>query len=77
MAKITTFNKQFKDGYFPDQHWDESTRLNGPEVSSPSQVRKRQGVALGSQTEANPGMAGKNDYTRSKAKKIKPIKRGK
>ena len=60
--KKDSFNRQFRGGYFPQEHWDESTRVNGPEVSSPSAVRKRQGVALGSQTEANPGMVGKQDY---------------
>lgn len=59
---------QFKPGTYPDQHWDESTRVNGHEVDSPSKVRKRQGVALGSQTEANPGMVGKNDYSRKRRK---------
>lgn len=62
------YNKQFKPGTFPDQHWDESTRVNSHEPDSPSKVRKRQGIALGSQTEARPGMAGKNDYTRRKGK---------
>ena len=68
MAKKNSFNKQFKPGQFPDQHWDESVRTNGPEVSSPSQVRKRQGVSIGSQVEANPGMAGKTDYSRKRGK---------
>jgi len=58
--------KQFKNGYYPDEHWDESTRVNGHEVDSPSTVRKRQGVARGSQTEAYPGMVGKQDYKRKK-----------
>ena len=68
MKKKNAFNKQFKPGNFPDQHWDESTRVNGPEVSSPTAVRKRQGVSLGSQVEANPGMVGKNDYSRKRRK---------
>lgn len=67
-AKKNSFNKQFKPGTVPDQHWDESVRVNGPEVSSPSEVRKRQGVAIGSQVEANPGMVGKNDYARKRKK---------
>lgn len=52
------------------EHWDESTRVNGHEAGppSPTNVRKRQGVALGSQTEANPGMAGKADYSRKRRK---------
>jgi hypothetical protein len=65
---MPTYNKQFKGGYFPQQHWDESTRVNGHEPDSPSAMRKRNSVAKGSQTEARPGMAGKNDYTR-KAKR--------
>ena len=68
MKNKNSFNRQFKPGTFPDQHWDESTRVNGPEVSSPSKVRKRQGVALGSQVEANPGMVGKADYPRKRRK---------
>lgn len=58
--------KQFKGGYYPDEHWDESTRVNGHEPDSPSTVRKRQGVARGSQTEAYPGMVGKQDYKRKR-----------
>lgn len=60
----SSYSKQFKTGTYPDQHWDESTRVNGHEADSPSKVRKRQGVALGSQTEANPGRSGLSDYTR-------------
>lgn len=66
--KKKSFMKQFKPGTYPDQHWDESTRVNSHEANAPSKVRKRQGVALGSQTEANPGMAGKNDYSRKRRK---------
>lgn len=62
MAK-SSYAKQFKPGTYPDQHWDDSTKVNGHEMDPPT-VRKRKGVALGSQTEASPGMAGKNDYTR-------------
>lgn len=64
----SSYAKQFKPGTYPIQHWDESTRANGHEVDSPSTVRKRQGVARGSQQEANPGMAGKADYTRKRKK---------
>lgn len=63
MAK-SAYNKQFKKGNYPDQHWDESTRVNTHEADPPSAVRKRNGVALGSQVEANPGMVAKNDYKR-------------
>jgi len=63
MAK-SSYSRQFKRGTYPDQHWDESVRVNGHEPDSPSTVRKRQGVARGSQTEANPGLVGKQDYKR-------------
>ena len=43
MAKKNEFNKQFKPGQFPDQHWDESVRTNGPEVSSPTRDMKKKG----------------------------------
>jgi len=66
MRKENSFNRQFRGGYFPQQHWDESTRVNGPEVSSPTAIRKRQGVALGSQTQTNPGLVGKQDYKRKR-----------
>lgn len=59
-----SFSRQFKRGAYPDQHWDESVRVNGHEPDSPSTMRKRQGVARGSQTEANPGLVGKQDFKR-------------
>lgn len=68
MAKADSFSKQFLGGYYPQEHWDESTRVNGHEVDSPSTVRRRQGVARGSQTEASPGMVGKQDYSRKRRK---------
>lgn len=68
MAKRSAYNRQFKPGTYPDQHWDESVRVNGHEPDSPSTVRKRQGVAIGSQIEANPGMVGKMDYKRKRRK---------
>lgn len=68
MARSSGYNKQFKRGNVPLEHWDESTRINGHEPDSPSTVRKRQGVARGSQTEARPGMAGKADYSRKRGK---------
>lgn len=67
--KKSEYARQFKPGTYPDQHWDESTRVTGHEQDPPNIVRKRQGVARGSQTEANPGMVGKNDYTRKRRKK--------
>lgn len=81
--KKSSFNSQFKKGTYPDQHWDESTRVNGHEQDPPSVVRKRQGVARGSQTEKSPiseidlikystptnrGMTGKGDYARKRRK---------
>jgi hypothetical protein len=68
MAKKSSYSKQFKKGTYPDQSADESVRVNGHEVDSPSKVKKRNGVALGSQMEANPGMVGKNDYSRKRKK---------
>lgn len=67
MAK-NSYAKQFKPGTYPDQHWDESTRVNGHREDPPSIVRKRQGVSRGSQTEAYPGMVGKDDYPRKRRK---------
>ncbi len=61
-----SFSKQFKGGYYPQEHWDESSRQNGHEIDSPSRQRKRMGVAIGSQVQANPGMVGKNDYSRKR-----------
>ena len=64
----SSYAKQFKKGTYPDQHCDESTRVSGHEQDAPSTVKKRQGVARGSQTEANPGMVGKADYTRKRTR---------
>lgn len=61
--------RQFKRGTVPDQHWDESVRTNGPETSSPDNVRKRQGLALGTQEHARPGLVGKQDFDISKKRK--------
>jgi hypothetical protein len=58
--------KQFKRGTVPQQPVDEWDRRGKPEPSSPSKARKRQGVKLGSQTEARPGLVGMQDYKRSK-----------
>lgn len=62
------YSAQFKPGTYPDQHWDESTRVNGHEADSPSRSLRRLDVALGFESQANPGMAGKNDYPRSRSK---------
>lgn len=60
----SSFNKQFKRGAYPVEHWDESTAVNGHEPDSPAKSRKRQSIALGSQTEARPGIVGKQDFKR-------------
>lgn len=53
----SAYAKQFKPGTYPDQHWDESQKILGVhDQDPPSKVRKRQGVAIGSQEAANPGM---------------------
>lgn len=66
--KEKAFAKQFKPGTFPDQHWDESTRINDHQEAAPAKARKRQGLALGTQSQANPGMVGDSDYKRGKRK---------
>lgn len=53
-----SFAKQFKPGYYPQ----EPISPGGPifrEAASPEAVRKRQGLELGREIEARPGMAGK------------------
>lgn len=64
----SSFAKQFKKGAYPAESPNPTTRVNGREPDAPSKVRKRQGVALGSQTEAYPGMSGKADYPRKRRK---------
>lgn len=54
---MVNYNKQFARGYYPKEHWDESTRVNGHEPESPSKQRKRQSLAKGTQMEARPGLA--------------------
>ena len=71
MDKKNSFMRQFKRGYVPQEHADESTRVNGPEISSPSKMHRRSGIAIGSQTEAFPGLARKNDYSKKKKKSRK------
>lgn len=66
MSKITSFERQFKGGYFPQEHWDESQVVEGEPVGSPSKTRFRSGVAVGSEQEARPGMVGKQDFSRRK-----------
>lgn len=68
MPRKSSYARQFKPGNYPDQHWDESVRVNGHETDPAPKMRKRNSVALGSQTEAYPGMVGKNDYSRRRRK---------
>ena len=68
MPKKSSYNRQFKSGTYPVEHWDETTRVNGHEPDSPSTIKKRQGVARGFQTQANPGMVGDSDYSRKRKK---------
>jgi hypothetical protein len=63
---LSSFSKQFKRGTYPDQHWDESVRVNGHEPDSPSASRKRKSLARGTEVEANPGLVGKQDFKRKK-----------
>lgn len=66
--KKSAYMKQFKSGTVPDQHWDESVRMNDHKEVPPKQMQRRQGVAIGSQTEARPGLEGKQDYKRKRRK---------
>lgn len=68
MKKKKSFNAQFKRGTVPLQPVDESNRVYRKEPAPPSAVRKRQGVALGFQSQARPGLSGMSDYPR-KAKR--------
>ena len=58
--------KQFKRPYVPKEPVDPSNRVDRKEPQSPTKTRKRQGVALGNQSEARPGQVGWSDYTRRK-----------
>ncbi len=55
--------KQFRGGYVPDQPVDEFNRSFRKEPLSPSPQaqRARNGLNLGSQTQARPGLVGKQD----------------
>ncbi len=55
MAK-SSFNRQFKKGTMPQQHVYPETTQNQHEADDPSKMRKRNSVALGFQTQANPGL---------------------
>lgn len=53
----SSYAKQFKPGTYPDQHWDESEKISAVhDQDAPSKVRKRNGVSIGSQVNANPGL---------------------
>jgi hypothetical protein len=58
------FNMQFADGYFPQESYGETRIPLYREAASPSATRKRQGLALGTQEQARPGMVGKQDRER-------------
>lgn len=60
----SSYSRQFKKGTYPQEHWDESVRVNGHEPDSPSASRKRKSLGRGTQVEANPGLVGKNDFKR-------------
>ena len=60
--------KQFRGGYVPDQPVDEWDRSRRTEPSSPTKSRARQGIQVGSQTQARPGLAGMQDYKRKPKK---------
>ncbi len=66
--KSKSYNRQFKKGNFPDEHWDESVRVNGHEVSPPSPTKKRMSIQYGQMAEARPGMVGKQDYKRKRGR---------
>lgn len=55
--KPKTPQRQFKRGTAPQEHVMPHSTDNR-EAGSPSAVRKRSGVALGSQAEARPGLSG-------------------
>lgn len=61
-----SYQRQFKPGTMPVQPVDPNSPLNQNKVSKPSNVRKRNSVALGSQTQARPGLVGMSDYKRGK-----------
>lgn len=65
--KKDNFGRQFKGGYYPQ----EPISPGGPILreASPPSMRARKGVTLGSETEAYPGMVGKNDFKRTKKKR--------
>ncbi len=56
--------RQFKAGSVPSERVNEFDRVNKIEPNSPSATKRRSGVNLGSQTQARPGLAGMQDYSR-------------
>lgn len=69
MAKKNVVNqRQFRGGYTPDQPVDEWNRSYRTEPNSPSKSRSRDGIQLGSQTEARPGLSGMQDRPHKRRK---------
>lgn len=64
--KNKTPQKQFKRGAVPQEHVMPHS-MDNREAGSPSKQRARNSVALGFQTQANPGLAGMQSRS-----KIKP-----
>lgn len=65
MVKKNTVNqKQFRGGYSPSQAADPENRVYRTEPNSPSESKKRNGIQLGAQTQARPGLIGMQDFTR-------------
>jgi hypothetical protein len=62
---MKNFNKQFKKGTVPKQPIDPNSPLNQIEPS-PLKSRKRDGIALGFQTQARPGLSGVTDQVHGK-----------
>lgn len=69
MAK-SKFMSQFKKGQVPNQapSWESTLNIREPDDAS-NKIKKRQGVALGAQTQANPGLEG--GFAGSSAKRRK------
>lgn len=61
--------RQFKSGSIPVQPADEFDRTYRQEPNAPSTSKKRMGIQLGSMSQARPGLAGMQDYKRTKKRK--------
>lgn len=70
MAKNVRSQKQFR-GAPPQEPVDEWNRSNRMEPNSPSSQKSRNGLNLGSQTQARPGLVGMQDYSRKGKRKGK------